>query len=152
MSEPEVSSNLDKKVYSEQIKLLYSCSRYRPALHIIAAIVVVVIVMDSVPLTYITTWILTLVIFNIYRILDISNTQSNLDGIDDFRPLQKHFVLLAASLGLIYGLSITFIFTQLTLIEQIYILCLVTTLVPAGIVSFASDKTTFYAYFYGIIK
>jgi diguanylate cyclase (GGDEF)-like protein len=107
-------------------------------------------VIDSVQLTYIATWTLALIVFNIYRIIDISNTQKYLDDIDDFRSLQKHFVLLAAGLGLIYGLSITFIFTQLTLIEQIYILCLVTTLVPAGLVSFASDKNTFYAYFYSL--
>ena len=150
MSEVEQSSQLDKAVYSEQIKLLYSCSKYRPALHIISAFVVVLIVIDSVQLTYIATWTLALIVFNIYRIIDISNTQKYLDDIDDFRSLQKHFVLLAAGLGLIYGLSITFIFTQLTLIEQIYILCLVTTLVPAGLVSFASDKNTFYAYFYSL--
>ena len=112
MSEVEQSSQLGKAVYSEQIKLLYSCSKYRPALHIISAFVVVLIVIDSVQLTYIATWTLALIVFNIYRIIDISNTQKYLDDIDDFRSLQKHFVLLVAGLGLIYGLSITFIFHQ----------------------------------------
>jgi len=150
MSEAEQSSHLNKEVYVEQVKLLYSCSIYRPALHIISAIVVVLIVLDSVPLAYISTWLITLTALNIYRIIDISRTQKIIDKIDDWQPLHKHFVLLAASLGLLYGLSFTFIFTQLTLIEQIYILCLVSTLVPAGIVSFASDKNTFYAYFYSL--
>jgi len=150
MSEAEQSSNLSKAVYAEQVKLLYSCSIYRPALHIISAIVVILIVLDSVPLAYITAWVLTLAALNIYRIIDISRTQKIIDKIDNWRPLHKRFVLFAASLGLIYGLSFTFIFTQLTLINQIYILCLVSTLVPAGIVSFASDRYSFYAYFYSL--
>ncbi len=150
MSEAEQSTHLTKAVYAEQIKLLYSCSIYRPALHIISAIVVILIVLDSVPLAYITAWVLTLAALNIYRIIDISRTQKIIDKIDNWRPLHKRFVLFAASLGLIYGLSFTFIFTQLTLINQIYILCLVSTLVPAGIVSFASDRYSFYAYFYSL--
>ena len=150
MSEAEQTNHLDKEVYNEQVKLLYSCSLYRPALHLISAIVVVLIVLDSVPLAYITAWVLSLFALNIYRIIDISRAQKIIDKVDDWQPLHKRFVLLAASLGLLYGLSFTFIFTQLTLINQIYILCLVATLVPAGIVSFASDRYSFYVYFYSL--
>jgi len=150
MSETEQSNYLNKAVYAEQVRLLYASSKYRPYLHIISAIIIVLIVLDSVPLQYITVWILALFTLNIYRVIDIGNTQKIIDKIDDWRPIHKRFVLSAASLGLIYGLGFAFIFTQLPLITQIYILCLVTTLVPAGLVSFASDKNTFYAYFYSL--
>jgi len=150
MSEPEQSSHHSGAVYAEQVKLLYACSKYRPCLHIISAIVVVLIVLDSVPLAYITVWILALSALNIYRIIDFSNTQKIIDKIDDWRPFHKRFLLSAASLGLIYGLGLAFIFTQLPLINQIYILCIVATLVPAGLVSFASDRYSFYAYFYSL--
>ena len=150
MSEAEQSSHLKQAVYAEQVKLLYTCSIYRPCLHLISATVIALIVLDSVPHLYIAVWILSLFALNIYRIIDFSSTQKIIDKIDDWRPLHKHFVLTAASLGLIYGLGLTFIFMQLTLIKQIYILCLVATLVPAGLVSFASDKYSFYAYFYSL--
>ncbi len=150
MSETEQSNHLNKAVYAEQVRLLYASTKYRPYLHIISAIIIVLIVLDSVPLQYITVWILALFTLNIYRVIDIGNTQKIIDKIDDWRPIHKRFVLTAASLGLIYGLGFAFIFTQLPLITQIYILCLVTTLVPAGLVSFAADKYSFYAYFYSL--
>jgi diguanylate cyclase (GGDEF)-like protein len=59
-------------------------------------------------------------------------------------------MLQSAALGLIYGLGFTLVFSQLTLIDQVYILCLVATLVPFGLVSFASDRYSFYAYFYSL--
>lgn len=150
MSELEQSSHLNEAIYAEQIKLLYACSKYRPCLHLISAIVVVLIVLDSVPHLYIAVWVLSLLALNIYRIIDLSNTQKIIDKTDDWRPLHKRFLLSAAFLGLIYGLGLTFFFTQLTLINQIYILCLVATLVPAGLVSFASDRYSFYAFFYSL--
>jgi diguanylate cyclase (GGDEF)-like protein len=151
MSEAEQSDHINKAVYAEQVRLLYAFTKYRPALHIISALVVVLIVLDSVPLPYITIWILGLLALIVYRIIDIGNTQKIIDEIDDWRPLHTRFVLMAAALGLIYGLGITFIFSQLTLIHQVYILCLVCTLVPSGLVSFASDRYAFYAYFYSLL-
>ena len=150
MSEIEQSDQINKAVYAEQVRLLFADTKYRPALHIFSAIVVVLIVLDSVPLPYITVWVLGLVALNIYRIIDIGNTQKIIDEIDDLRPLHTRFVLLAAALGLVYSLSITFIFTQLSLIHQVYLLCLIATLVPSGLVSFASDRYAFYAYFYSL--
>jgi diguanylate cyclase (GGDEF)-like protein len=150
MSEAEQSDQISKAVYAEQVRLLYAVAKYRPALHAVSAIIAVLIVLDSVPLTYITAWILGLFVLNIYRIIDIGNTQKIIDEIDDWRPLHKRFVLLTAALGLIYGLGFTFIFTQLSLLHQVYILCLVATLVPSGLVSFASDRYAFYAYFYSL--
>jgi len=150
MSEAEQPGHLDQAVYAEQIKLLYSCSTYRPCLHLISGIIAILIVLDSVPLAHLTIWMLTLFALNIYRIIDIRNTQKVIDEIDSWRPLHKRFALSAAALGLIYGLGLTYVFMQVTLINQIYLLCLVATLVPAGIVSFASDKFSFYAYFYSL--
>ena len=115
MSEAEQPGHLDEAVYAEQVKLLYSCSIYRPCLHLISATIVVLIVLDSVPLTYITAWVLSLFALNIYRIIDISNTQKVIDEIDYWRPLHKRFALSAAALGLIYGLGLTSIFMQLNL-------------------------------------
>jgi len=45
---------------------------------------------------------------------------------------------------LTYGLGAAIIFTQLTLIDQMYIICLIAILMPAGLVSFASDIYSFY--------
>ena len=129
---------------------MFAATKFRPALHIISAIVVVLIVLNSVPLPYITVWVIGLVALNIYRIIDIGNTQKIIDEIDDWRPLHIRFVLLTAALGLVYSLGIAFIFTQLSLIHQVYLLCLVSTLVPSGLVSFASDRYAFYAYFYSL--
>ncbi len=148
MSEPEQSSQLKEAVYSEQVRLLYAGTKYRPSLHIIAALVIVMIVLDSIPLLHITIWVLALSILNIYRIIDISNIQKVIDKIDNWHPIHKRFFFSTAALGLIYGLSIALIFTQLPLLNQIYILCLISTLVPAGLVSFASDRYSFYAYLY----
>jgi len=150
MSKAEQSDHMNKAVYAEQVKLSYAVTKYRPALHIISAIVVVLIVLDSVPLLYITVWALSHFALNIYRIIDIGKVQKIIDEIDDWRPLRIRFVLQSAALGLIYGLGFTFIFSQLTLINQVYILCLVATLVPLGLVSFASDRYSFYAYFYSL--
>ena len=150
MSEAEQSDHLNEAVYAEQVRLLYAVSKYRPALHIISALVVVLIVLDSVPLPYITVWVLSLFVLNTYRIIDIGKVQKIIDEIDDWRPLHIRFVLFSAVLGLVYSLGFTLIFTQLTLIHQVYILCLIATLVPAGLVSFASDRYSFYAYFYSL--
>ena len=150
MSEAEQSGHFNEAVYAEQVRLLFAATKYRPALHIISAIVVVLIVLDSVPLPHITVWVIGLVALNIYRIIDIGNTQKIIDEIDDWRPLHIRFVLLTAALGLVYSLGIAFIFTQLSLIHQVYLLCLVSTLVPSGLVSFASDRYAFYAYFYSL--
>ncbi|RKZ69889.1 MAG: hypothetical protein DRQ48_07220 [Gammaproteobacteria bacterium] len=150
MSEAEQSDHINEAVYAEQIRLLYAVSKYRPALHIISALVVVLIVLDSVPLPYITVWVLSLFVLNTYRIIDIGKVQKIIDEIDDWRPLHIRFVLFSAVLGLVYSLGFTLIFTQLTLIHQVYILCLIATLVPAGLVSFASDRYSFYAYFYSL--
>ena len=119
MSETEQSDHINKAVYAEQVKLLYAATKYRPVLHLISAIIVVLIVLDSIPLPYITAWVLGLFALNIYRIIDIGNTQKIIDEIDDWRSLHTRFVLLAAALGLIYGLGFTFIFSQLTLINQV---------------------------------
>jgi diguanylate cyclase (GGDEF)-like protein len=42
------------------------------------------------------------------------------------------------------------VFSQLTLVTQIYLLCFVSTLIPAGLVSFTSDRYAFYGYFYSL--
>jgi diguanylate cyclase (GGDEF)-like protein len=150
MSEAEQSDHLNEAVYAEQVRLLYAVTKYRPVLHLIFAIVVVLIVLDSVPLPYIAAWVIGLFALNIYRIIDIGNIQKIIDKVDDWRPLHIRFVLFSAVLGLTYSLGFSFIFTQLALIHQIYLLCLIATLVPAGLVSFASDRYSFYAYFYSL--
>ena len=83
MSETEQSNHLNKAVYAEQVRLLYASTKYRPYLHIIAAIIIVLIVLDSVPLQYITVWILALFALNFYRVIDISSTQKLYAGRDD---------------------------------------------------------------------
>lgn len=73
MSEAEQSDHLNEAVYAEQVRLLYAVTKYRPALHLIFGIVVVLIVLDAVPLPYIAAWVIGLFALNIYRIIDIGN-------------------------------------------------------------------------------
>jgi len=150
MSELDQTNHLNKNVSSELARLLYAGSKYRPCLHIISAIFMLSIIAGDVSLLYVIAWTVTLAVINVYRFIDIKNTQLILDKVKDFRPLQRRFALSATLLGLTYGLGATIIFTQLTLIDQMYIICLIAILMPAGLVSFASDKYSFYGFLSGL--
>ena len=150
MDKSEQIDQLDKEINAELVKLLYAGSKFRPCLHFIFGIIVVLIMSAIVPTPYIVFWVFILFTLNFFRFADIGKTQKIINEIRDIKPVQKRFALYAGLLGLTYGLGLAIIFTQLPLLNQIYLLCLVATLVLAGLVSFASDKHSFYAYFYGL--
>ena len=150
MSKSEQADHLNKETTLELVKLLYTGSKFRPVLHIVSIIILVPILIGEVPLSYIATWVVTLTIVNIYRFIDINNTQKIIDEIKDYQPLQKRFALSASLLGLTYSLGIIIVFSQLNLVTQIYLLCFFSTLIPAGLVSFASDRYAFYGFFYSL--
>lgn len=153
--EEELNTSLQNRIFQseidkELIKHLYAGSKFRPCLHFVSLLIVVSILYGNVPNNYIIGWALTLATLNIFRFLDISHTQRLLNEISNYKQLKNRFSTSAILLGLTYGLGIAYVFPDLSQTSQLYILCLVTTLVPAGIVSFASDKQTFFGYFYSL--
>lgn len=71
------SKEIGEKLYAEQIRLLYSRSVTRPALHLISLSILVAVVINHVNTVYILTWALLLIGINVYRLVDINRTQES---------------------------------------------------------------------------
>ncbi len=144
------TESLNQNINSELISLLYSKSVARPALHIISLIIFVLIIINHVNPVYACTWAILLAGLNIYRFIDIKKTQQQLEHITDYKTIQRRYALSAGLLGAIYSVGIVVFFDQLPLLNQMFALTMVSTLMPAGLVSFATDRLTFYAYIYSL--
>lgn len=142
-------SSLEERLYAEQVSLLYEGPKFRPVLHIVSLIIILLIIIDHVNPYYAYTWALMLFGINIYRLFDIARIGKKLSlGEVNYERIHKHYACLAGMLGAIYGLGFVFFFNSIPMLSQVYILALFTTLVPAALVSFASDKLSFYLYSY----
>jgi len=151
MSEKESTPNMDERIYVEQVSLLYTGSIYRPALHIFSLTLFLLIINDHVNTFYAYTWALLLLGLNVYRFIDIYNTQKIINEINDFSVIHKRYALCAGLLGAVYGLGVVFFFDQLPILNQVYLMTLLAVIAPVGFVSFASDKYSFYMYLYALL-
>jgi diguanylate cyclase (GGDEF)-like protein len=151
LSEKEITPELAKRIYEEQIRLLYLGSSYRPALHFVPLIIFLVVIIDFVNPFYAYTWGILLVSINTFRFIDTKKIRDKIDETQDFKNIQNRYAVCAAILGSIYSIGFVFFFDQLPLIEQVYLLMLLATIIPAGLVSFSSDKVSFYSFFSAII-
>jgi diguanylate cyclase (GGDEF)-like protein len=151
MSDSDNTGKLDDNVYAEQIKLLYSGSVYRPILHLISGVIFVAIIFDDVPPLYAIAWFGILMSICLYRAIDIKSTQTILDTIEDYKSLQNRFALSVGFTGATYGIGTAIFFKQLPILNQIYLVCLMSVMTPAGLVSLASDKYSFSLFFYSIV-
>lgn len=143
--------DVEKHIYAEQVSLLYSKSVVRLALHFIALIILLSVVINHVNPIHAYTWALILIGLNIYRLIDINKTQKILAELTEFSRIHKRFALCAGLLGGIYGFGIVFFFSYLPVLNQIYLLLLISVMTPAGLVSFASDKLSFNMYLFSIV-
>jgi diguanylate cyclase (GGDEF)-like protein len=151
LPEKEAMPELSKRVYVEQVSLLYTGYKYRPALHIISLIMYLFIIINHVNPFYAYTWAIILIAVNVYRFIDTSRTQKILDEVEDFKKIHHHYALCAGLLGAVYSFGFVFFFDFLPLINQVYLMMLLSVMAPAGLVSFASDKFSFYMFFYSLI-
>lgn len=151
MSEKESTPNMDERIYVEQVSLLYTGSIYRPALHIFSLTLFLLIINDHVNTFYAYTWALLLLGLNVYRFIDIYNTQKIINELNDFSVIHKRYALCAGLLGAVYGLGVVFFFDQLPILNQVYLMTLLAVIAPVGFVSFASDKYSFYMYLYALL-
>jgi len=137
----------EKEVFIEQVQLLYAQPFYRPILHIIAGVIFYLIVHDFVDQKHLIIWFIILCIVSVVRTMEMYGTKKRLDYVTDFKRTQKYHAALAGIQGLIYGLGM-FIFNPiLPLTQLLAILCLISTMAPAALISFSSDKLTFYCFF-----
>lgn len=150
MTKKEVAHEIEQRIYNEQVSLLYKGSVYRPALHLISAAVFLLIVHKYVNPFYAYTWVLILLGVNGYRVVDIYKTKKNIHKPLDFKILHKRYAICAGLLGIIYGGGFVFFFNDLPELSQAYLMTLIVMLIPAGLVSFVSDKYSFNLYFYSM--
>ncbi len=150
MTEKENPDEIEQRVYNEQVSLLYTGSVYRPALHVLSAAVVLLIIHKHVNPFYAYTWVFMLLGLNVYRLFDIYKIKKTLHQPINFKIIHKRYALCAGLLGLIYGLGFIFFFNQLPDLNQLYLMTLIVMLIPAGLVSFVSDKYSFNFYFFSM--
>ena len=62
--------------------------------------------------------------------------------------LHKRFAICVGLIGAIYGLGTAYFFNYLPMLNQVYLLLLLSLMTPAGLVSFASDKLSFNVYLF----
>jgi hypothetical protein len=147
----EVSAKIDQQVYAEQVSLLYTKSVTRPLLHVISLIIVISLIHNHVDTMHIYVWGLSLFGLNVYRIVDINKTQKIINEITDFRVLQKRFAICAGLLGAIYGIGIVDFLSYLPMLKQVYLLMLISVIMPSGFVSFVSDRFSFNMFVYPLV-
>jgi len=150
ISEKEISLGIAEHIHAEQISLLYSGSLSRPLLHVISLIMFLLIIIKHVNPIYAYTWAILVLGLNICRYLDLYKTQKILHKIKNYKVVHMRYALCSGLLGAVYGLGYVFFFSQLPIINHIYLILLITAMVPAGLVSFASDKLSFNLYLYSI--
>lgn len=150
MPEQEQSSHIGDHLYNEQVSLLYTGAKYRPALHFISLAIFLSVIINYVNEFHAYTWGLLLFGLNLFRFIDTLKIRNQLDKVDNYKSIHRRYAFCAGILGAIYGLGFVFFFSKLPLINQVYLLTLLAVMTPAGLVSFASDKLSFYMYFYAL--
>jgi diguanylate cyclase (GGDEF)-like protein len=147
----EAATKVDQRVYAEQVSLLYTKSVTRPLLHIISLIIVVSLIHNHVDAVHVYVWASSLFGLNVYRIFDIHKTQKIINETTDFRVIQKRFAIGAGVLGAIYGIGIVSFLNYLPILTQVYLLMLISVIMPSGFVSFVSDRLSFNMFVYPLV-
>ncbi len=147
----EASAKIDQRIYAEQVSLLYTKSVTRPLLHIISLIIVVSLIHNHVDAVHVYVWATYLFGVSLYRIIDINKTQKIINETTDFRVIQKRFAICAGVLGTIYGIGIVSFLGYLPLLKQVYLLMLISVIMPSGFVSFVSDRLSFNMFVYPLV-
>ncbi len=147
----EASAKIDQRVYAEQVSLLYTKSVARPLLHLISIIIVVSLIHNHVDAMHVYIWTSSMFALNVYRIIDINKTQKIINETTDFRVIQKRFAICAGVLGAIYGIGIVDFLYYLPILKQVYLLMLISVIMPSGFVSFVSDRLSFNMFVYPLV-
>lgn len=134
------------KVFIELVQLLYSKSLYQPALHFFPALIFFLIVYDYANKLYLNLWIISLLLINVVRIIDIKVTQNKFKHPDDFKKMRSRFACGVSLVAIIYCIGIMLFYPELPKLNQLALICLITAIIPSGLVSFVSDKLTYYAF------
>ena len=147
----EATTKIDQRVYAEQVSLLYTKSVTRPLLHVISLIIVIPLIHGHVDAMHVYIWASSMFALNVYRIVDINKTQKIINETTDFRAIQKRFAICAGVLGAIYGIGIVSFFYYLPILKQVYLLMLISVIMPSGFVSFVSDRLSFNMFVYPLV-
>jgi len=134
------------KGFVELVQLLYSKSSYRPTLHFFPALIFFLIVYDYANKLYLNLWIISLLLINVVRIIDIKVTQNKFKHPGDFKKMRNRFACGVSLVAIIYCIGIMLFYPELPKLNQLALICLITAIVPSGLVSFVSDKLTYYSF------
>ena len=140
-----------RDIFAEQVKLLYAGSVYRPFIHIIPAGFIFALGNGHIETMYLAGWVALLMGINLLRFIDIRKVQPTLEHRDDFPALRDRFASYTFFMGLLYGLGTIYITYWLPELYQLVLLSLLATLTPAAIVSFASDRKSFFSFFLPVL-
>ena len=151
MNYTDKERDIEESVYKERISLLYEGSIVRPVLHLIPLVVIYFLIQPYIESTYVYPWCALLFCLNAYRFFDIYTTQKKIKEIVNYRKYHIRYAVCTALLGLTYSLGIVTFFDSVPPINQIYFLCIVVVITPAGMSSFSSDKPSFFLYFYSLM-
>lgn len=138
-------------LFAGQVKLLYTGSVYRPLLHILPAALMFILAYEYIPVIHTTIWLVILLGINVMRYLDIRRTQPVLEQIDDFVQTRNRFARFTFALGMTYGLGAVYFSFYMPDINQLLFLTLLATLAYPAIISFASDRLTFFSFFIPVL-
>jgi len=139
------------EIFCGLVKLLYTGSVYRPLLHIIPAVFVYFLAFEHTPVVHTAIWLMLLFGINVVRYIDIRRTQPVLEQIDDFVLIRNRFARYTFALGMTYGLGAVYFSFYLPDIHQLLFLTLLGALAYPAIVSFASDRLTFFSFFLPVL-
>ncbi len=151
VSSIECSNKIDQRVFAEQVCQLYTKSVTRPLLHFISLIIVVLLVHDHVDVMHVFVWASLLIGLNVYRLVDINKTQKVINETTDFRVFQKRFAICSCILGVIYGIGIVSFLNYLPTLKQVYLLMLISVIMPFAFFSFGSDRLSFSMFVYPLV-
>ncbi|MCW8963687.1 MAG: GGDEF domain-containing protein [Gammaproteobacteria bacterium] len=138
-------------IFVEQVKLLYTGSVYRPLLHIIPAFFIYLLAYGYMPVVHTAIWLMILFVINIMRYFDIRRTQHVLEQADNFVLIRNRFARYTFALGTTYGLGAVYFSLYMPDINQLLFLTLLGTLTYPAVISFASDRLTFFSFFLPVL-
>ncbi len=151
MTNPEKKAALvlSDQIYAEKIGMLYTMgSIFRPALHIPQMIIFVIAIIGHVNSVHAYIWGMLMTAVCAYRVLEFYIYRKNIHIKRDYKVAHARFLLGAGLLGLCYSLGFAFFFDQLPLVNQVYLLLIITAATLGTLGYFAPDKISLNLFLY----
>jgi diguanylate cyclase (GGDEF)-like protein len=139
------------EIFAEKIKILYAGSAYRPLLHVIPTGFIFLLTYGHIDLLVSLIWLLVMFAINVMRYVDIRQVQPVLHEQEDFVLLRNRFARYTFTLGVMYGAGAIYFSIYIPATSQLILLSMMATMMPAAIISFSSDRLTFFSFFLPIL-